>query len=129
MADGVTEGCEEQAVFELIEDIFFNADEPLFSTDLLHQLGIKKKDLKRSFWDKFKSPAPLHIIAKYAEEKELEENFFSQACSVIFCDKKVNVKEKQFLNELGQLLGLLDVEKKRILMEHVAIVKNSAALK
>jgi len=42
MADGVTEECEEEAVCELIGDIIFGGNTPVFHPDLLQKFGIKK---------------------------------------------------------------------------------------
>jgi uncharacterized membrane protein YebE (DUF533 family) len=114
MADGVAEESEEEAVSELIEDMFFGSDEPLFDKNLLEEFGKKKKELKKSFWEKYKNPESLSTIAEYTEEKELEEIFYRQACAVIYCDKKVNEKERQFLDKFAKSLDLLNIDIKRI---------------
>ncbi len=118
-ADGVTEECEEEAVCGLIGDVIFGGNEPVFHLDLLQKFGIKKKELKKSLWEKFENPEPLNLIAKYAEDKELEDIFYSQACAVIYCDKEVNDKERQFLDEFAKALELLNIDKKRIEKEYI----------
>ena len=65
------------------------------------------------------NPEPLDLIAKYAEEKELEEIFYNQACAVIYCDKEVNPKEREFLDKFAQALDLLNIEKRRIEKEYM----------
>ena len=120
MADGVTEECEEEAVCELIGDIIFGGNDPVFHPNLLQRFGIKKKELKKEFWGKFEDPEPLNLIAKYAEGKELEDIFYSQACAIIYCDKKVNAKERQFLDEFAELLDLLSIDKRRIEKEYIS---------
>ncbi len=118
MADGVTAECEEEAVYDLIEDIFFGANEPLFDKALLEDFGIKKKELKKSLWEKFESPETLKKIAKYAEDNELEDIFYKQACAVIFCDNEVNSEERQFLDAFAQMLDLLKFDKRRLENEY-----------
>jgi len=119
-ADGVTEECEEESVCALIGKIIFGGNDPIFHPDVLQKFGIKKKELKKSLWAKFKDPEPLNLIAKYAEEKELEEIFYNQACAVIYCDKKVNLKEREFLDKFAQALDLLNIEKRRIEKEYMS---------
>lgn len=119
MADGLMEESEEEAVCELIGDIIFGGDAPVFHPDLLQKFGIKKKELKKLFWEKFENPEPLNLIAKYAEDKELEDIFYSQACAVIYCDKEVNVKEREFLDKFAKSLDLLNIDIKRIEKEYM----------
>jgi uncharacterized membrane protein YebE (DUF533 family) len=119
MADGVTEECEEEAVCELIGDIIFGANDPVFHPNLLQEFGIKKKELKKSFWEKFENPESLNLIAKYAEDNELEDIFYSQACAVIYCDKIVNDKEREFLNKFARSLDLLNIDIRRIEKEYI----------
>ncbi|MGB5745862.1 MAG: hypothetical protein WBM69_02695 [Desulfobacterales bacterium] len=119
MADGVTEECEEESVCGLIGDIIFGGNDPVFHPDLLQKFGIKKKELKKSLWTKFEDPEPLNLIAKYAEDKELEEIFYSQACAVIYCDKEVNAKEREFLDKFAKSLDLLNIDIRRIEKEYL----------
>ena len=118
MADGVTAECEVEAVYDLIEDIFFGANEPLFDKAFLEKFGIKKKELKKSLWEKFENPETLKKIAKYAEDNELEDIFYKQACAVIFCDHEVNSEERQFLDAFAQLLDLVKFDQRRIENEY-----------
>jgi len=119
MADGVTEECEEEAVCELIEDIIFGGNAPVFHPELLQKFGLKKKELKKTLWEKFENPESLNLIAKYADDNELEDILYSQACAVIYCDKIVNDKERGFLDKFAQSLDLLNIDKRRIEKEYL----------
>ena len=116
-----------EAVYDLIEEVFFGADDSIFDKAFLEKFGIRKKELKKKLWEKFENPETLKKIAKYAEENELEEVFYEQACAVIFCDNELHPEERRFLDAFAQMLDLLKFDKQRIETAYLKEVQSQSS--
>jgi len=113
LADGVVNEEEEDEAWEVLQKACFD-DGGILTTEILEFGGIKKKDIKKQLTSKFNKPNNLKKIAKYAIEKELEEDFYEMACIIISSDNEINEDEKEFIAEFAKILELSRFDVKRL---------------
>lgn len=113
MADGVVNAEEEDEAWEVLQRACFD-NGGILTSDILEIGNIRKKDVKKQLTSKFNKPNSLRKIAKYAIEKELEEDFYEMACIIISSDNEINEDEKEFIVEFAEVLELSRFDVKRI---------------
>jgi tellurite resistance protein len=113
-ADGVVSQEEEDEAFDLFLKMAFDGEAPLFPPELLKALGLKQRNITSRFEELFLKPMPMNKIVAFANQHDLEEVFYQQACLIVNSDNEVNVEEKEFLELLGAALGFSKFDQKRI---------------
>ncbi len=116
MADGKLEESELDAVSELMDAVVF---ENILTEDILELLGEKKKSIKKKLSEFFDSPMSMKKIAAFAEEFEVEEEFYEQACSICSSDGDLGSDEREFLDELSERLDLSKFDKRNIERKYI----------
>ena len=114
LADEVIHELEEQALVEMLEILVFDHENGLLPPQLLEQIGMKRKEVKKLLHETFINPISIEEIVEYAQEEEMEEVFYQQACWAISSDEKIEDNEKRFLNNFAKELGISKLDKNRI---------------
>lgn len=113
LADGIVNEEEEDEAWSIIEKFCFGKT-GLFTEKIMQLGNLKKKDIKKQLIEKFDNPYNLKKISKFAELKDLEEDFYEMACIIINADKKILEAEKEFLNKFASKLDISKFDVKRI---------------
>lgn len=113
MADGIFNEEEEDEAWDVLHRACFE-NGGILTNDILERGNLKNKDVKKKLTEKFNKAIGIKKIARYAVEKELEEDFYEMACIIVSADNTINEDEKEFLLEFSRLLEMSRYDLKRI---------------
>jgi len=113
IVDGIVQEKEREVASNLLEHTCFDVG-GIFNVETLKIGKFNKDELKKQLIGMFYNPYPLKKIAKYAIEKELEDNFYEFSCIIVSADEEIRLEERDFLDELKNVLGLSKFDVVRI---------------
>lgn len=80
----------------------------------LEEIGVNKEKLREVLIEFLNQPLNLRKIIRIAEDLELEEEFFFEACKFIAYKNSGSQVKLDFLNQFGEKLGLSEFDKNSI---------------
>ncbi len=115
-ADGDLSEEEEELAYQIIEGLFLDDEDDvaIFPSDLLKEYGVNPRDLLKELNKSFENPFSYKELKKLAKEFENETEVYAFACTIAFADKQINIKERNFLDNLAEEMEITKLEKKRI---------------